>query len=128
MEDILQKKLGVKIDLVAGHDEIKIDMEGSEKNFYARLDEIQLNPKIVNLHNIEIKKNSVKMDFKAPIICNFNNIDPSKSMMVGVKFKGVDRDAFVNKIEETARSFGPEWEEAVLRRKDAIRKRNFDNK
>jgi len=128
LEDILQKKLEVKIDLVAGLDEIKIDMDGSENSFYARLDEIQLNPKIVNLHNIEIKKNSVKMDFKAPIICNFNNVDPSKSMMVGVKFKGIDKDAFVQKIEETARSFGPEWEDAVTRRKEAIRGRNQDNR
>jgi len=124
LEDILQKKLGVKIDLVSGHDEIKIDMEGSENNFYARLDEIQLNPKIVNLYNIEIKKNGVKMDFNAPIICNFNNVDPSKSMMVGVKFEGADRDAFVQKIEETARSFGPEWESAVTRRKEVIQRRN----
>jgi len=124
LEDILQKKLGVKIDLVSGHDEIKIDMEGSENNFYARLDEIQLNPKIVNLYNIEIKKNGVKMDFNAPIICNFNNVDLSKSMMVGVKFEGADRDAFVQKIEETARSFGPEWESAVTRRKEVIQRRN----
>jgi len=128
LEDILQKKLGVKIDLVAELDEIKIDMEGSENSFYARLDEIQLNPKIVNLYNIEIKKNSVKMDFKAPIICNFNNVDPSKSMMVGVKFKGIDKDVFVQKIEETARSFGPEWEDAVTRREEAIRGRNQDNR
>jgi len=128
LEEILQKKLEVKIDLVAGHDEIKIDMDGSENSFYARLDEIQLNPKIVDLHNIEIKKNGVKMDFKAPVICNFNNVDLSKSMMVGVKFEGIDKDAFVKKIEETARSFGPEWESAVTRRKEAIRGRNSDNR
>jgi len=49
-------------------------------------------------------------------------------MMVGVKFEGIDKDAFVQKIEETSRSFGPEWEDAVTRRKEAIQKRNHDGR
>jgi hypothetical protein len=128
MGDILQQKLGVKIEYIIGQNEMKIGMEGADSNYYARLDEILLNPKIVNLYNLEIKKSSVKMDFKAPIICNIDNIDMSKSMMAGVKFEGEDKEAFIQKVEETARNFGPEWEEAVLRRKDEIKRRNIVNK
>ena len=128
MAEILQQKLGVKIEFILGHNELRIDMEGSDGNFYAQLDEIRLNPKIVNLQNLEIKKNGVKMNFNAPVICNINNIDETKSMMAGVKFEGLDKDAFIKKIEETARNFGPQWEAAVLRRTDEIDHRKINNK
>ena len=49
-------------------------------------------------------------------------------MLVGVDFNGVDKDVFISKIEETARSFGPEWENAVLRRKQLIEQRTIKNK
>jgi len=67
---------------------MKINMEGTNDDYYAKLDEILINPKIVDLHNLEIKKNGVKMDFKAPIICNIDNADLSRSMRAGVKFEG----------------------------------------
>ena len=82
----------------------------------------------MDLHNLEIKKNGVKMDFKAPIICNIDNADLSRLMRAGVKFEGEDKDAFIEKIEETAKNFGPEWEEAVRRRKEEILKRNMSNR
>ena len=128
MGDILQEKLGVKIEYIVGQNEMKINMEGTESNYYAKLDEILINPRIVNVHNLEIKKNSVKMDFKAPIMCNPENFDLSKSMMAGVKFEGEDKDAFIEKIEETARNFSPEWEEAVRKRKEEILRRNRMNR
>jgi hypothetical protein len=104
---------------------MRIDMEGADSNFFARLDEIKLNPKIVDLYTLEIKNNGVKMDFKAPIICNLDNVDLSKSMMAGVKFEGEDKGAFIEKIEDVAKNFGPEWESAVRKRKEEIRKRNI---
>ena len=128
MADILQQKLDVKVEFALGQEEMRIDMEGVEGNYYANLDEIILNTKIIDLRDLEIKKNNVKMDFQAPIICNNDNITPSKSMMVGVKFRGVDEEAFVEKIEQTAKNFGPEWEKAVIRRKEQIKERYYSNK
>jgi len=128
MRDILQHKLGVKIEYIVNQSEMKIDMEGTDGNYYARLDEIIINPKIVDLYNLDIRKNGVKIDFKAPIICNIDTADLSRSMMAGVKFEGEDKDAFIKKIEETARSFGPEWEKAVLKRKEEIQKRRVMNR
>ena len=125
MRDILQQKLGVKIEYVVGQNEMRIDMEGADGNFFARLDEIKLNPKIVDLYNLEIKNNGVKMDFKAPIICKLDNVDFSKSMMAGVKFNGEDKGLFIEKIEDIAKNFGPEWESAVRKRKEEIRKRTI---
>jgi hypothetical protein len=128
MRDILQQKLGVKIEYVVGQNEMRIDMEGAEGNFFARLDEIKLNPKIVDLYNLEIKNNGVKMDFKAPIICKLDNVDFSRSMMAGVKFEGQDKNLLIERIEDVAKSFGPEWETAVQKRKEEIQKRNIMNR
>jgi len=124
MNGILQEKIGVKVEYYTGQNEMKIDMDEIEETFYANLDRIVINPKIVNLGNLEIKKNGVKMDFKAPIIYNPENFDSSRSLMAGVKFEGKDKFAFIDKIEETARKFSPEWEEAVLKRKEEIQKRS----
>jgi len=88
MGDILQHKIGVKIEYVVGQGEMKIDLEGSDDNYYAKLDEIMVNPLIVDLHNLDLKKNGIKMDFNAPLICNLDNFDSSKSLMGGVKFEG----------------------------------------
>ena len=128
MEDVLQKKIGVKVDITTVNQDIKINLEGSENNFFVKLDDLKLNTKIVEIDSLEIKKNNVVMGFKAPIICNNNNVDDTRSMLVGVDFNGVDKDVFITKIEETARSFGPEWENAVLRRKQLIEQRTIKNK
>ena len=85
MGDILQHKIGVKIEYAVGHDEMKIDLEGSDGNYYAKLDEMVINPRIVDLHNLDIKKEGVKMDFNAPIICNLDNFDSSKSLMAATR-------------------------------------------
>ncbi len=124
MDDILQRKIGVKIEYNLGEDEIMVDMEGTEGNYYTKLDEIVINPKIVDLHNLDIRKTGVKMDFKVPVICDTSNLSLLSSMMVGVKFEGEDKDKFVEFIEERARSFGPEWDDAVRRRREELLGRN----
>lgn len=120
MDDILQRKLGVKIEYNLGEDEVIVDMEGAENKVYTKLDEIVINPKIVDLHNLDIRKTGVKMDFKAPVICDTSNLNLLSSMMVGVKFEGEDKNKFIDFIEERARSFGPEWDDAVRRRREEI--------
>lgn len=124
MDEILQKMLGVKIEYGLGQEEMKINLGEAEENIYAKLDTISINPKIVSINNLEVKKNSIKMDVKAPIICNPRSVQISSTMMAGIKFEGEGKKLFVDKIEERVRSFGPEWEEAVSKRKEEIVKRN----
>jgi hypothetical protein len=88
------------------------------------LDEIVINPKIVDLYGLDIRKTVIKMDFKAPVICDKSNFNLLSSMMVGVKFEGEDKNKFIEFIEERARSFGPEWDNAVRRRREEILARN----
>ena len=127
MDDILQQMLGINIEYIIGIDEMKIKMVGANDNYYAELDEIIINPKIVDFHDLEIKKSGVNMDLKTPIICNTDNINLSNSMMIGIKSEGKDKNKFIEKIDEIAKSFGPEWEEAVHKRKDAILARSINN-
>ena len=64
------------------------------------------------------------MDFEAPLICNKDNINISKSIMIGVKLEGKDKNIFNEKVEEIAKNFGPDWEEAVRKRKESILERD----
>lgn len=124
VDDMLQKMLGVKIEYNTGLEKMRINTDVDDENFYADLDEIIINPKIVNLHEVEIKKKNVKVDFNTPVIFNPSSAGGSGSMMAGVKFEGVDKYSFIEKIEEVARSFGSEWEEAVEKRRTGIQRRN----
>ncbi len=123
MGDILHQKLRVQIEYNVRGENVKIDLEGDNGSYYAKLDKININPSIVDLNNFEIKKNSVKMDFKAPIVCNTDNLESSNSLILGLEFDGKDKEKFIEHIEEKAKSFGPEWEAAVKKRKQAIKDR-----
>lgn len=122
---MLEKMLGVKIEYNSGLDKMKINADVVDANFYADLDEIVINPKIVNLNSVMIKKKNVMIDFDAPLILNPDAVSASGvSMMAGVNFEGIDKSSFVDKIDDVARSFGPEWERAVEKRRKEIRSRN----
>ena len=116
--------IGLKIEYDISQKDMKINLEGQEENYYANLDSIQINPKIVNFSNLDIKKQGIKMDMNAPFIFNPENPESSSPMIGGIKFEGLDKNSFIEKIEETARGFGPEWDSAVKKRRDEITKRS----
>ena len=124
MGESLKKKLGIEVQFDINGDELKIKFEDNKNVCDAKLDEITINLKIVELNNLEIKKNGLKMDFKAPIICDKNNIDTSESIIAGFSFEGRDKEKIMEIVEEIAKTFGPEWENAVRKRKKEILKRN----
>lgn len=120
MDNILKEMLEIKIEFNSGNNDMKIDIGGTGNSFYASLDSMFINPKIVNFNNIDIKKTGVKLDFKAPVICNPGQEKITGSMMLGVKFEGKDKERFSKEIEEKISNFGPEWEKAVKRRREEI--------
>lgn len=122
---MLEKMLGVKIEYNSGIEKMLINTDVDDENFYADLDEIVINPKIVNLNSVMIKKKNIKVDFNTSLILNPDSLKSSGvSMMAGVRFEGVDKSSFVDKIESVAKSFGPEWERAVEKRRKEIKSRN----
>ncbi len=123
MADVLNKKLRVKIEYSKNSREMKINMEGAEGDYFANLDEVSINPKVVDVNNFEIRKSGVKMDVDAPVICDPDNEDSIESFLVGIKFEGKDKEKVVQHVEERVKSFGPEWEEAVRKRRERIKKR-----
>lgn len=124
MNNILRQMLGIKIEFNSGNEEMKIDIGETNSSFYANLDNISINPKIVNFNSIQLKRTGLKLDFNAPVICNLGQEKMTGSMMLGVKFEGKDKERFSREIEEKIRNFGPEWENAVKRRRDEILSRN----
>ena len=124
MGDVLNKKMRVKIEYSKNSKEMKINMEGDEKDHFANLDEVSINPKVVDVNNFEIRKSGVKMDVNAPVICDPENDDDSlESFLVGIKFEGKDKEKVAHQVEERVKSFGPEWEKAVKKRKERIKNR-----
>ena len=107
---------------------IMVEMEGTENLYLTQFEEILLNPMIVDISKIEIKKEGINVDFTAPIIFDENDTNSTSSMMKGVNVKGLDRDKFHDKVEQIARSFGENWEKSVQRRKEKIIQRNHINR
>jgi hypothetical protein len=123
MGDVLNKKLRVRIEYSKNSREMKINMEGAEGDYFANLDEVSINPKVVDVNNFEIRKSGVKMDVDAPVICDPDNKDSIESFLVGIKFEGKDKEKVVQHVEERVKSFGPEWEKAVRKRRERIKER-----
>lgn len=107
---------------------VRIEMEGTENLYLTQIEEILLNPMIVDIKTLEIKKDGINVDFTAPIIFDEKDTNLSSSMMKGVNVKGLDKDKFHNKIEQLARSFGENWERSVKRRREKIIQRNHINR
>ncbi|MEF8879160.1 MAG: hypothetical protein V5A64_02055 [Candidatus Thermoplasmatota archaeon] len=121
--DVLHQKMRVKIEYNRSSNQMKIRMEGSEEDYYANLEKVSINPKVVDVNSFEIRKNGVSMDFNAPLICDAEKEDVSDSLLVGVKFEGKDKDKVDEEVEKRAKDFGPEWKKAVEKRRERIRKR-----
>ena len=115
-----------KIQMIYGGDlsSVRMEMDGSDNIYLSQFEEIILNPMIVDIRQLEIKKEGIAVDFSAPIIFNSNDTDLSSSMMKGVNVKGLDREKFRKKIEQLAKNLGEQWQKSVQRRKEKILKRN----
>ena len=71
---------------------IMVEMEGTENLYLTQFEEILLNPMIVDISKIEIKKEGINVDFTAPIIFDENDTNSTSSMMKGVNVN--ERDEF----------------------------------
>jgi len=120
MTDLVQYRQVVNLEYQLGEGNMKIDMEGTDDNYYSKLDEVEINPQIVDLKNLVINKNYIKMQFSAPVMCNVRDGKHFSSMMIGVKFEGDDKEKLVERIDRIAGRFGPLWDESVQKRKEEI--------
>ena len=74
---------------------MKIQMNGEDDAYYANLQEMKLNPHIVQIHSLMIKKTGITIDFIAPLVFDPNDRDLSGSLMRGVKVEGKDKGLFL---------------------------------
>jgi len=120
MGDILQYRRVVGLEYSLGKGEMKINMEGTNDDYYSNVDEVQINPDVVDLNNFGLDKNEVTMRFSKPIICNINSGKYSSSMMCGARFEGKERGLLVEKLEDLASKFGFLMDESVQKKKEEI--------
>jgi hypothetical protein len=114
----------VKVEYDEASKPMKIQMNGESDAYYADLQEMSINPHIVEIQSLLIKKTGIIIDFTAPLVFDPNDRDLSGSLMRGVKVEGRDKGLFLENIEHLARNLGEEWERAVRKRKERIISRN----
>jgi len=123
MGDILQYRCVVVLKYSFGKGEIKINMDGTNDDYYSNVDEVQINPDVVDLKNFGLDRNAVTMSFSKPIICNINSGKYFSSMMCGARFEGKERGQLVEKLEDLASKFGFLIDESVQKKKEEIQSR-----
>ena len=122
MNDLLQYRKVTSLEYVLGQGDMKINIKGTDDNYYSKLDEVEINPEKIDLNNFEISKDTIKIKFSTPIICNINSGRHYSTMMCGTEFEGQDEDLLVERlrgISDRARSYR---DESVQKRKDEIQK------
>jgi len=126
MGDTLQYRRVNRLEYALGSGELKINMDGSNDNYYSNVDEVQINPNDVDLSDFKLDKNAVVMNFSKPIICNINSGKYYNSVMCGTKFEGKDKSLFVERLDSLASRIGSLVDESVIKKKEEIDSRKND--
>ena len=120
MNEILQYRKVLELQYSLDNGQMKISLEGTSDNYFANLDEVDLNPSKVDLSYFEINKSVVKMRFADPIICNIKSGRHFSSMVCGVDFDGENKGLFVENIGGLKSKMDSFIDESVELRKDKI--------
>jgi hypothetical protein len=126
MGDTLQYRRVNRLEYALGGGELKINMDGSNDDYFSNVDEVQINPNDVDLSDFKLDKNAVIMNFSKPIICNINAGKYFNSMMCGAKFEGKDKGLFVERLDSLASRLESLVDESVEKRKEEIQSRKND--
>ncbi len=114
MGEILQYRRVIALEYSLGKGETKINMEGTLDNYYSKLDKVNIDPNVVDLSNLKVTKNSVKINFASPIICNVDSGRHFSSMICGAKLEGKNEDLLVERLEDLAAKLGYSNDGAVM--------------
>jgi len=124
MAETIQYRQIVNLEYKYGVGQTRMNLGDSYHNYYVDVDEIELNPKIVDISNLSLKKGGLELKFSTPIICNVREGRYSNTMLCGVKVMGEDKDKFVEVIAEDLKTkFGPMWEERVKKLREEVEER-----
>ena len=124
MPDILQYRKVKGLEYQIGQGAIKIYIEGTIDNYYSKLDEVNINPEVIDLSHLSITKNIIRMDFSDPIICNINSGRFYSSMECGANLEGRNTNLIVEKLDDLKSRLGTLQDESVMRKKEEMRKRD----
>lgn len=120
MKDILQYRKVTSLEYVLGKGQMKINMDGTNDNYYSTIDEVEINTKELKMEHLEISENIVSMKFSEPIICNINSGRYYSSMKCGAKLEGKNTSLFVEKLESLSDKIGSFQDESLQELKDKI--------
>jgi len=124
MTDAIQYRKVIGLEYTIGQGDMKIDMEGADHNYYSKLEEVAINPeKLPDLNNFEIKKNTIKMKFSTPVICNVNSGRHYSTMICGIEFEGQDKDLLVERLGGISDRRDSFKDEPVQKRKEEIQEK-----
>ena len=120
MGEILQYRRVVRLEYSLGNGGIKINMEGSNDDYFSTVDEIQMGTGGVDLNNIGLDNDTVIMDFSKPVVCNIKAGRYYNSMLCGAKLEGKNRVLYVEKLDDLASKLEMLRDEAVEKKKEEI--------
>lgn len=99
MTDVFQYRQVIELEYLLGKGQINIKMENTNDIYYSKIDEVKINPKITFLKKFMIFKDSVRLNFSKPIICNIQSGRNFSSMFCGVDFEGKDKNILVERLD-----------------------------
>jgi hypothetical protein len=124
MTDTIQYRKVIGLEYTLGQGNMKIDMEGTDHNYYSKLEEVAINPeKLLDLNNFEIKRNTIKMKFSTPVICNVNSGRHYSTMICGTEFEGQDKDLLVERLGGISDRHDSFKDESVQKKKEEIQEK-----
>ena len=126
MGDTLQYRrvIGAKYSFVNG--EIKINLDGTNNDYFSNIDEIQLNSNDIELEDLHLKKDAISLNFSKPIICNIKSGKYHSSMFCGAKMEGKQISSYVERLEDLSDKIDVFRDKSVKQKKEEFRSRQID--
>ena len=106
MKETLQYRKVIQLQYELGKGEMRVNMDGTNDNYYLNLDTVELDPTKIDMSLLEISDNFVTMQFSEPIICNVDSGRFNSTMICGTKLEGKDTTKLVERLETLSEKLG----------------------
>ncbi|MEA3458745.1 MAG: hypothetical protein U9R21_08735 [Candidatus Thermoplasmatota archaeon] len=120
MQNEHQFEKTMNLKYLSSSGELKMNFESDDADFHSSLNELEIDPRIVNIGFLKINRDGTQIEFSSPILCKTDG-EHFETQMMGVKFEGKKPDSLLKKMPNIQKKlFGGEWERAVEKQKERI--------
>lgn len=123
MEESIEVHKKVEMSYNSESGELLMNVENTQAQYNSIINELEIDPRIVDIGSLQINAQGVRIHFSSPVICKSDG-EEFETKMLGVRFDGLKVDDSNQDFSVLKRHlFGEQWHDAVERQRSRIENR-----